>query len=429
MAMMGHLEKKQIPAKKKAPPKKEDTKPKTRKRQASPRRNPPRTQSAKRPRTQVNEGSTAGNRERTNVQEQVDFTNRNDENDCASQSSLPSPSWTLDVETNANSTSAMPSTTSCSTKPDNLLVKIASLEVDMQNLKHKHIIDLEKARRQSEESEMKHRQLQEDQAKKHVERQQEAIKQEIQQRLDMRLELEDLHVKLDNEIRKCQKVNDNREALRVERNDAKERLEAEVKHSKAIRMEKDGLQAQLRDASQEILRLQELVSQKEKLNLSLKEHERSKADLSNSLKELSTQCEDEKQGHNRTQELLKAANIKSDEAEALRILNEELTEANSALKKDLEAAKRSSPSLSLSDIAPEIEGLSVLVGENARTDNVRKTFAKVRRQLDSLYSICRKLSESTKGMGLEHFGEFGNLLRRLKIAVEEVDTARRTREE
>jgi DNA repair exonuclease SbcCD ATPase subunit len=56
-----------------------------------------------------------------------------------------------------------------------------------------------------------------------------------------------------------------------------------------------------------------------------------------------------------------------------------------------------------------------------RTDNVRKTYFRVKKKYDQVYAIAHSLSALAKGLNLSNFGEFGSYLRQLRKAVEEGD--------
>lgn len=57
----------------------------------------------------------------------------------------------------------------------------------------------------------------------------------------------------------------------------------------------------------------------------------------------------------------------------------------------------------------------------AKVENVRKVYLKVKKKYDLLYSIAKKLCATTRGMNLGSFGEFGANTRQLRTALEECD--------
>jgi hypothetical protein len=54
-----------------------------------------------------------------------------------------------------------------------------------------------------------------------------------------------------------------------------------------------------------------------------------------------------------------------------------------------------------------------------KSENIRKTYIKIKRRYDSLRSVAADLSAITVNMDLSSFGEFGKSLKQMKKALEE----------
>ena len=63
--------------------------------------------------------------------------------------------------------------------------------------------------------------------------------------------------------------------------------------------------------------------------------------------------------------------------------------------------------------------------EARRLDNIRQTYTKVKRRYDSLHSVCVKLSTCTDSWVLNSFGDFGQMLKLLRQALDEDGEERR----
>ncbi|KAF2800847.1 hypothetical protein K505DRAFT_331416 [Melanomma pulvis-pyrius CBS 109.77] len=129
---------------------------------------------------------------------------------------------------------------------------------------------------------------------------------------------------------------------------------------------------------------------------------------------LKSSLEEEKKAY---LELMKTINTQSGiaaELVSVKMINE-------VLSKDIESLKNSYKRSTLSP-TPTLTPTHVSSSsEDAKIDNVRKTYIRVKMRYDNLYSIAKKLHVSTKGMGLSNFGEFGAYLRQLKTVIEDVD--------
>lgn len=62
---------------------------------------------------------------------------------------------------------------------------------------------------------------------------------------------------------------------------------------------------------------------------------------------------------------------------------------------------------------------SLAIDEKRKLDNIRKTYAKVKRHFDILQPIAVDISRCTKSMHLSSFGEFGRYLKQLTTALEQ----------
>jgi len=57
--------------------------------------------------------------------------------------------------------------------------------------------------------------------------------------------------------------------------------------------------------------------------------------------------------------------------------------------------------------------------EEQKVDNIRKTYATIKRRFDMLHSVAVNLSTCTRSMEASTFGEFGQYLRQLRAVLEE----------
>jgi chaperonin cofactor prefoldin len=84
-----------------------------------------------------------------------------------------------------------------------------------------------------------------------------------------------------------------------------------------------------------------------------------------------------------------------------------------------------SPSPSSISSSQDVKASTSSSQEMIKENNIRKTYAKVKRKFDNLHSIAVDLATCTRSMDMSSFGEFGSYLRQLKKALEE-DAAERT---
>jgi hypothetical protein len=112
--------------------------------------------------------------------------------------------------------------------------------------------------------------------------------------------------------------------------------------------------------------------------------------------------------------------------ETLQRENSELMKQVGVLKAKSSHQSLLSPEPSLSQFTSSSVSTPPPTSSEARKlDNIRRTYTKVKRRYDSLHSVCVKLSTCTQSWDLSSFGEFGQLLRHLRQALDE-DRVERT---
>jgi len=121
-----------------------------------------------------------------------------------------------------------------------------------------------------------------------------------------------------------------------------------------------------------------------------------------------------------------------DKIAALELTIAELQSANATLAKEAEISKDryqhpprpspvpypASPTTSY-PLSPAPSQSSASFDGQIKSDNIRKTYIKVKRRYNTLRSAADDLSTTTRNMDLTSFGEFGSCLRRLKLAMDE----------
>lgn len=93
---------------------------------------------------------------------------------------------------------------------------------------------------------------------------------------------------------------------------------------------------------------------------------------------------------------------------------------NSRLEKENKYLK-ASLALSLSNRARflPVSSSPTTSNEEKKADNIRNTYAKVKRRYDDLHKVASDLSTCTRSIDLNGFGEFGHYLKQLRTALEQ----------
>jgi hypothetical protein len=188
--------------------------------------------------------------------------------------------------------------------------------------------------------------------------------------------------------------------IREECHELKMNLETSSKAAVSHQKECEDLRLQLRIEQQRVTTLE---AENTSLKQELQQQKQAHADVTKQLDAATTALTANLETAKLTNNALSA------KYEAVKAENEELKSANEALKSIRLPTASPIPTISQSSTS-DLE---------QRSENVRKTYFRVKKKYDQIYSIARNIGIATRGMNLGNFGEFGMHLRQLKSAMEE----------
>lgn len=221
-------------------------------------------------------------------------------------------------------------------------------------------------------------------------------------------------------------VKDEHEGHTMETHEESDDAEVKRRHMEVF----SALAAKDRELVAEREKLQIVIKEKVQLSQDLKESE----DISRQLSTITAEIKALKAKHTTPNEELEGAiNENADLRKKLAQAQEEVTNAqdlerkgaeqqmkNSELVQEIEKlkAEKNLPSWRFAMPSPAPSS-SISTDDEKKLDNIRKTYAKVKRRFDNLHSIAINITKCTRSMDLSSFGEFGQYLRKLKAALDE----------